>query len=227
MYIRHLAHSGFLVVHEKYALLFDCIEEPDLEEIKDKDIVFFASHSHKDHFSPDIARKLSNYHTTYILGYDIEDRISTNRIWIMNPYDEVTLGALYIKAFGSTDRGVSFYLRLDGKSYFHSGDLNWWHWKRMKEDELAAEESDFKNELEKIRGLEIDFAFVPVDPRLEEFGLLAADYFIKTLSPEHLVPMHSFGDYGYYNDLDKKISLNDTVLLTPSGKNQIIFKEQP
>ncbi|HAE61579.1 MAG TPA: hydrolase [Eubacteriaceae bacterium] len=227
MYIEHLAHSGFLVADDKFVLLFDCIEEPNLDILKDKEIVFFSSHSHKDHYSPEVARTLSAFHTVYVLGCDITDSVSPSRTCTMKPYDEVTLGPIYIKAFGSTDRGVSFYIKFNGKSYFHSGDLNWWHWKRMNKEELSTEEHDFKGEIEKIRGLEIDFAFVPVDPRLEEFGLLAADYFIETLFPKYLIPMHSFGDYSYYVGLDERLSLKDTILLTSAHKNQTIYKEQP
>ena len=35
---------------------------------------------------------------------------------------------LRIQAFGSTDVGISFLIHLQGKSIFHAGDLNNWHW---------------------------------------------------------------------------------------------------
>lgn len=41
-----------------------------------------------------------------------------------------------VKAFGSTDAGVSFMVETDGKKVFHAGDLNNWHW----EDESTPQE---------------------------------------------------------------------------------------
>ncbi len=34
----------------------------------------------------------------------------------------------FIRAYGSTDLGVSFYVEAEGKRFFHAGDLNDWHW---------------------------------------------------------------------------------------------------
>lgn len=227
MYIQHLSHSGFLISHGKFVLLFDCIDGVDISAIKDKEIIFFASHQHKDHFNPDLARSLSPYHTTYILSNDIEETVSQPDLTCsMGPYQEVTLGPLHVRTFSSTDRGVSFYVELLGKRYFHSGDLNWWHWERMSPQELAQEEADFKAEIAKIQSLTIDFAFVPVDPRLKEYGILAANYFCRMVQPKYLIPMHSFGDYGYYHDLENRLELGSTQLIPSDEKGQKIWEER-
>ncbi|MEI3154718.1 MAG: hypothetical protein V8S95_06185 [Odoribacter sp.] len=41
-----------------------------------------------------------------------------------------------IKAFGSTDIGISFLIDIDNIRIFHAGDLNNWHW----EEESTPEE---------------------------------------------------------------------------------------
>ncbi|QSX07429.1 MBL fold metallo-hydrolase [Alkalibacter rhizosphaerae] len=227
MYIQHIGHSGFLVSHKKFVLLFDCIDSLDLSAIQDKEIIFFASHQHKDHYNKDLAEELSAFHTTYILSNDIEAPIPQQDLTcLMAPYQEVTLGPLHVRTFSSTDRGVSFYVELQGKRYFHSGDLNWWHWSRMNDTELAKEEADFKAEIEKIKGLPIDFAFVPVDPRLKEHGLLAANHFAKILGPTYLIPMHSFGEYEYYENLESRLDLGRTKLIPATISGQKIWEEQ-
>ncbi|MBF7096929.1 MBL fold metallo-hydrolase [Alkalibacter mobilis] len=226
MNITHLNHSGFLIEDGRFVILFDCIDQLDTKKIKEKEIIFFASHSHKDHFDPTIAEALSELHTTYILSYDIKERPSKDLTCIMKPKEKVTLGPLHVETYDSTDRGVSYLVKLNDYTYFHCGDLNWWHWKKMTPEQLLLEESDFKRVIDEIKDKSIDFAFVPVDPRLEEFGLLAAQYFLDTVKPKYLIPMHSFGDYAYYNDLDKKLQTDKTILLNCSHKNQKIYKEQ-
>ncbi|HCX65599.1 MAG TPA: hydrolase [Eubacteriaceae bacterium] len=226
MYIQHTSHSGFMVFDGKFVLLFDCMNDIDIEKIKNKEIVFFASHHHKDHYNEQLATELSKYRTTYILSNDIEDSIPQKDLTcIMSPYQEVTLGPLHVRTYSSTDRGVSFFVELFGKRYFHSGDLNWWHWEHMDPSQLMQEESDFKTEIEKIRSLDIDFAFVPVDPRLKEHGILAVNYFEKTVQPRFIIPMHSFGEYSYYSDAKKRISFDSNKWIDCNQENQIIWKD--
>ena len=54
MKITFIKHSSFMVEMEHCAMLFDWFEGliPSIEE--GKPLVVFASHSHDDHFSPDI-----------------------------------------------------------------------------------------------------------------------------------------------------------------------------
>ena len=44
------------------------------------------------------------------------------------PMKNLSLKGVKIKAFGSTDIGISFLVSVDGVDIFHAGDLNWWHW---------------------------------------------------------------------------------------------------
>jgi len=52
---------------------------------------------------------------------------------------------------------------------------------------------DFKAEIEKLKGEDIDIAFFPVDNRLKEHYYLGGEYFIENLAPKLFIPMH-FGD---------------------------------
>lgn len=184
---------------------------------KHNNVLVFSSHSHEDHFNPVILEwEKHNPKTKYILSSDIAIPTWKDNYYKLSQYEELTLESgfmessktsnsdcacrtnstvtdVYVKAYGSTDIGISFLVKLDGLTIFHAGDLNWWHWKDDSFEERKAAEQNFKTEIEKIKGESIDIAFFPVDPRLEEFYSIGAEYFIKEIHPEILIPMH-FGD---------------------------------
>jgi hypothetical protein len=58
----------------------------------------------------------------------------------MQPYQHWLERNLEVRTFGSTDAGVSFWLRADGLTIFHAGDLNWWRWsgETQAEQDFAA-----------------------------------------------------------------------------------------
>jgi len=160
----------------------------------DKEIYVFVTHSHSDHYNPIIFNWQSiNPNITYILSSDIKLTEPKKNCHFIDKYEGIELNGLSVEAFGSTDRGISFYIEIDDINIFHSGDLNWWHWKEFSSDKQIQEELDFKNELKYLGDKDIDIAFVPVDPRLEEFYYLAGKYFAETVKPKLLIPMH-FGD---------------------------------
>lgn len=191
MKISYIYHSCFTVEDEDYYLIFDFYK--GIVELKDKKTLIFCSHGHSDHFTPEVLN-WDNENTSYIFSDDIDVKDKDN-IHFMSPYEDITINGIKIKSFGSTDLGLSFLIRINDKTIFYAGDLNWWHWNSNTEKENMQEEKDYKEELEKIKAYnpQIDIAFVPVDPRLEENYYLAGEYFIKELKPNYFFPMH-FGD---------------------------------
>lgn len=190
--------------------------------IKDKkNVLVFSSHSHGDHFNPVILDwEKYNPNIKYILSSDIaldcwkdnyyklsQDEELSLKTELMETVDLLSensssreinskLENVYVKAYGSTDIGISFLVKVDGIDIFHAGDLNWWHWKEDSAEERTIAEQNFKIEIGKIKDEHVDIAFFPVDPRLEEFYNLGAEYFIKEIQPKTLIPMH-FGDDAY------------------------------
>jgi len=214
--ITHLFHSGFIVETENHTLVFDYFNPRtnsnspssgllNFHYFAEKDNVFvFVSHSHSDHYTPEIFKWQSlNPNIKYILSDDVKAKDIKPNYYFMKKYEELKIDKIKIKTYGTTDRGLSFLVKVDGLSIFHSGDLNWWHWKDDSPQVQAKEERDFKDEIEKIKDEKIDIAFVPVDPRLEEFYYLAGEYFARTIKPNLLVPMH-FGDKFYITEKFKK-----------------------
>lgn len=203
--INYLYNSGFVVETKDFLIIFDyfldkvhngdkCVSNGALgaEDLKiDKKILVFASHSHNDHFNPVILKWMEiRSDIDYILSSDINVNKNADNIHILSPYDSLKLYNVVIKVFGSTDIGVSFLINVDGVDIFHAGDLNWWYWWDDTDEEKEYAERMFKQEIEKIKGNNIDIAFFPVDPRLKDYYYIGAEYFVKEAKPDILIPMH-------------------------------------
>ncbi|PRX29471.1 L-ascorbate metabolism protein UlaG (beta-lactamase superfamily) [Orenia metallireducens] len=215
--IYHLYHSGVAIKTADHFLIFDYYNDTpnkgnrnivngvitnDILKREDN-IIVFVTHNHHDHFNPIIFdwEKL-NSDITYILSDDVEAEEEDNR-YTMTKYQEINWeNDIYIKAYGSTDQGLSYYVEVDGLKIFHAGDLSWWDWKRFTEEERKTEEEDYKEEIEKLTEKEVDLAFVPVDPRLEESYYLGGRYFAETIKPQMIVPIHFTHKY----DITKKFA---------------------
>lgn len=189
--IEHIVHSCFTVETKNHFLVFDYYAG-DIALSKTKKNYVFVTHGHGDHYTPNIFNWENNA-ITYILSSDISENIEDKKIYTMNPDELLNIDDLEVKTFGSTDLGLSFLINVDEISLFHSGDLNWWHWNNDTPDEKKEMEIAFKSEIAKIKGEEIDIAFFPVDPRLEENFHVGGEYFIQEIKPKYFFPMH-FGD---------------------------------
>jgi L-ascorbate metabolism protein UlaG (beta-lactamase superfamily) len=103
-----------------------------------------------------------------------------------------------IKAYGSTDEGVSFYMEAGGKKIFHAGDLNNWHWNEEETKEDAAKnEQKFLDELELLAKEvpALDAAMFPVDSRLGKDYMRGAGQFLDRIKTGLFIPMHFWNDF--------------------------------
>ena len=196
--IDYLGGSGFLVVMGETAMLFDASEHgadarilPSREELAPyKRLYVFVSHRHEDHFSEQIY-DLCGENAVYIVGFDVPQ---PHRGVRMNPGDKRGFGPIEVTAFGSTDEGVSFLVEYAGTTIFHAGDLNLWHWRDENPiSEIEAAEKLFYECVDPIPTSAIDVAFFPVDPRQGSMHDAGAGYFIMTVKPKIMIPMHFQG----------------------------------
>lgn len=232
--IKYLFHSGFLVETQDKILVFDYFEDNCKKQSAfscgklkpedfsdDKEVIFFVSHAHYDHFDKEIFKLHKN--SKYVISNDL--RIAKNdNITICAPYQKFTIGDLQIETFGSTDEGISFLINIEGKKIFHAGDLNWWHWEGESEEEKQAAKDNFFKETEKLLGIDIDIAFFPVDPRLEDAYYYGGKYFIEKIRPKIFVPMH-FQDCYYITEKFKAYMANEnlnTKILTMEKRGQFL-----
>ncbi|MCL2163958.1 MAG: MBL fold metallo-hydrolase [Oscillospiraceae bacterium] len=160
-----------------------------------------ASHAHADHYNPEIfSWTKERPDIKYLLSSDISNKIKTREkearlpdVAFIKDGETHEINGFTVKAYGSTDAGVSFHLVKDGVSIFHAGDLNYWHWSdESTDDEIREALEMFDFEMEKIKnGVDrIDVAFFPVDPRMKTDYFRGAILFCMAMRPRILIPMH-------------------------------------
>ena len=223
--VQYLGGSGFLVTLDETGLLFDCSERgadprvmPDKGELAALDRLYvFVSHRHDTHFSPAVY-DLCGDAAVYVLGHDVPQPHRGTR---MSPGDTRSFGPVTVRAFGSTDEGVSFLVDYLGIRIFHAGDLNLWHWRdESSVNEIEQAEKAFYACVEPIPVDEIDVAFFPVDPRQGSMYDAGAGYFAMTVKPRILIPMHfqGRGDVALRFALTGKTSTTDVVAIEHAGE---------
>lgn len=207
MKVTYIYHSGFSVELDECVLLFDYYKGKLPRWEKGKTIYVFASHKHQDHFGLQIFDLVKEYpRVHFFLGSDIklnEKYLERNHIppsvkgrtTNVGKYQKILFDDIEIFALKSTDAGVAFVVRADGRSIFHAGDLNWWHWEGEPHPFNENMERDYKKEIERIRGMHFDAAFVPLDPRLEKAYGWGMDYFLENVSVDKVFPMHMWEKY--------------------------------
>jgi len=202
--IQYLHHSGFSVKTKNHFLVFDYDGSPENYDrpVFEKNAIVFASHRHGDHYSKAVHNwKQQNPELTLVLSYDIPSKGDSVSI---RPDETITLGDVTVTALGSTDEGVAFLVKVDGVTVYHAGDLNWWHWNGESEEYNADMAKNYRREIEKLKGMQIDFAFVPLDPRLEDAYLYGVDLFAQTADASVIFPMHLWENYSTVKRLKKE-----------------------
>lgn len=206
MKIWYLDHSGFAVETDQHILVFDYFTDaPKNGALEDgvvtieklppnKRLAVFASHSHFDHYNKVVLDwKKIRPDSLVFLADDIAYEPETIRV---SPSDHLHIDGIEVYALKSTDEGVAFLVTVDGKTLYHAGDLNWWHWEGEDAQWLEQMEQDYKTEIGKLQGSQIDVAFLPVDPRLENSAFWGAHYFMTTVGARFMIPMHLWENYG-------------------------------
>ena len=232
--ITYLFHSGFTIETDSDFIVFDYFKDNCIkQEMKDcgqlskesfppnKKITFFVTHAHYDHYDKEIFTLVENAH--YLLSDDIKVQES-DKIKVCGAHEKLSYNGIGVETFGSTDEGLSYLITLDGRTVFHAGDLNWWHWAGETEQERACAEEAFKYEMEKLMGKKIDIAFFPVDPRLEQAYYYGGKYFIEKIKPKYFIPMHFQDSYTITTKFKKLIESEglDTKVFNLNKRGEII-----
>jgi len=236
--IYYIYHSGFAVELEKNILIFDFYKFNENKKVEknffidnflkknNKKIYIFSSHSHYDHFNKEIFKWLEiNEDIKYILSDDIKTYKHKN-FYFTREGKDFKLDDLEILTFGSTDLGSSFYVNVENKNIFHSGDLHFWHWEDDTLEEQKTMYEKYISIVRQIKGLaSIDYAFVPVDPRLGVNTFEGVEIFYKELKPKVIIPMHFSEDYSKMNELIKKFeSFKDVNVVKIEDDMKIIME---
>lgn len=233
--IYYIYHSCFLVETKDYLIVFDYFKKPlknknddiSLEEKilnTEKKVLVFSSHSHYDHFNKEIFYWKNKFGIIeYVLSSDIVFNNKFQNYHKICENEVLDISGVKIKAYGSTDLGVSFFIEGDGVNIFHAGDLNWWYWKDDTFDEEKYMKEYYQRIVEEIRiNNNIDIAFFPVDPRLEEFCYLGGEYFAENVKPKIMIPMHFDENFYVCREFKEKIARFNVEVVIIEKTNSLL-----
>ena len=218
MKITYIHHSSFSVEFNHVTMLFDYYEGPLPDFDRSRPLVVFASHFHGDHFAPvifDLAEGREDIQ--YVLSKDINKKkvpehlldkvmfVKAGEKYRLYPGknekteeggnaepDGVTMD---IETFKSTDEGVAFWISCEGKEIYHAGDLNNWWWEGEDKAWNHNMAANYAKEMDKMAGRTADAAFIPLDPRLEQWFYLGMKEFMEKADAKAVIPMHFWKDY--------------------------------
>lgn len=210
MEIIYLHHSGFAILANQFTIIIDFFEDSESESCgilhdkllnKNGTMYVLSSHFHADHFNRQVLEwEKQKNDIKYIFSHDIYKRRRIEKdtaIWLKKG-EEYSDNNIKITAFGSTDVGISFMIEAEGKTLFHAGDLNNWHWMdESPEEEWKRDEQKFLNELKIIKEKydKVDIAMFPIDPRLGTEYMRGGKQFIDAIQISTFIPMHFWNDY--------------------------------
>lgn len=209
--VTYLSHSGFLAELDQAYLLFDYYKG-ELSELKaGKPFYVFVSHAHYDHYRKDIFQ-LREYlpEIYYIISGDV-DVPGESGIVQIQPNEERIIGGIKVRTLRSTDEGVAFLVQCSDETVYHAGDLNWWHWEEEGEAYNTMMRRNYQYEINKLNGVKIDVAFVPVDPRLGEQYYWGLDCFMRRTDTQAVFPMHFWDNYGIFDRIILEKSAQEYV----------------
>ena len=223
MEVTYCYHSGFTCAVGDVLLIFDYWRGEHDELPIDRQITpemlrgyrekhVFISHAHPDHMDPAVFTWHEEPGLDYIVSYDMPVGTWGRR---MAPGDSLRLSdRVSVRAFDSTDTGVSYLVEVDGFRVFHAGDLNFWHWREESTlQEIEEAERAFKLAVKPIIGEPIDLAMFPVDPRQGPLFDAGVNYFILTVKPKLLLPMHFWGRGEIAQEFARRARTQETVTL--------------
>lgn len=210
MKINHIYHSGFSIELKKCVLIFDWYKG-DLKDFdENKKIIVFVSHSHSDHYGKCIWGLRQKYNNIlYVIdeSVPIPDDINRENVLVVKSNEKYYINEMEILTLKSTDEGSAFLVKIEGYNIFHSGDLNVWFWndEPMKDNLKSLE--DCRKQFMKLKNEEIDIAFVPLDPRLEEHGDKGLKLFMEVVGAKKIMPMHYWDEKNRARDYMKSPGL--------------------
>ena len=201
MKVTYMHHSGFLVETDRNYYLFDYETGTIPEMNPEKPVLVLSSHSHGDHYHPEIFSLLearSMQQIRAVLSDDIEVPAGVHALSV-SPGQEYNLGPQQkLTTFRSTDLGVAFLIEDEQELIYHAGDLNDWVWEEETDEYNAQMTADYRREImilsEWLNHRPIDVAFVVLDPRQERDYDRGMCFFLENIPAKKVYPMHYWND---------------------------------
>jgi L-ascorbate metabolism protein UlaG (beta-lactamase superfamily) len=220
--VTHIQHNCFAVdLGGGDVLVFDYPARPPLGErarqaleaaVQGRTVTVFISHSHQDHFNPDLSLIAETAgEAGWVLSDDVEDLYPDSvprGALVVEPDEEYEHRGFFIRTWMANDLGVAFLIRKHGLTLWFGGDLAAWLWEEQSEAEETFTREFFAKVLDQLAAESVDLAFSNVDPRLD--NLAGGVEFVNTVAPRAFVPMHTFGRTRVLADFVRRLGDTDT-----------------
>lgn len=209
MTVTYIFHSCYVMEFDSFSLIVDFYRDAKREDgsywvgdyllNKPTPLYVLCTHSHPDHFNPDILSwKKRKDNITFIFSKEIlqSGKAAVNDALYLDKFAAYSDDNFRVRDFGSTDAGGSFLIEVGEKRIFHAGDLNNWHWvEEVSKEDALVYENNFLCELELLAENvdHLHLAMFPVDPRLGKKYMRGAEQFVRRIQTDVFLPMH-FGE---------------------------------
>lgn len=227
MKITYINHSGFLLEWAHSYWLFDYYKGdiPPLDP--SKELFVFCSHSHPDHYNPEIFTLFHKHPDVHwLFANEIRRAFQRTKKHSADPLPDVTFlpthtdttltdrqgQPLVIHTLHSTDRGCAFLIYYQSRYIYHAGDLHWWSWPGETESDNRKMAGDYKKEIEYLQNKPIDLAFAPLDPRQETDYAMGMNYLLSHVQIRHMFPMHFWNDFSIIDRYLQENPLSEQTL---------------
>ncbi|WP_051261765.1 MBL fold metallo-hydrolase [Desulfovibrio inopinatus] len=228
MNIIAIHHNCFIVNINNTSLLFDYPQSDFLpsgcheilsQQLSGRRCIAFASHSHRDHFCPNLSTVLSSTnHATWIVSDDIADMYPEalpEHVIVMEPQQTYHGRDFDVTTLESNDLGVAFCITINGIRIYHGGDLAKWRWPKAPPNVDRAVRLGWNKALANIADFAPHIAFSNADTRVADFS--GALDVIRIIQPDIFVPMHVFGNTSWINDLVSTLGETSTQIFSYTG----------
>lgn len=224
MKIEFIHHSSVYIELSKHVLIFDYVNgenekfkfEGTLPKLpEDKDIYFFFSHAHEDHFDKSVVDIQKSNEKVFIaadktcgLGSapGLFEKVFKKKALKVDFGRKYKYNDLDIETLKSTEQGVAFVVTCEDKKIYFAGDLALWYWDGVGDLINGRETSAYKHEMSKINDMHFEAAFVPLDPRMGAHAGDSLMRFMENNDCDFIVPIGTWNDFSAVEVFKKKCS---------------------
>ena len=225
----YIHHDCFILEAGAKTLLFDYPASRYLPQaaarvaaahIDGSDLTIFVSHSHDDHFDPNLGAATSRAASRrFVVSDDVADLYGT-----VLPADTVVLepdmvreiGGMAVEGIESNDMGLAYRIDVAGLTVYFGGDLALWDWPGNSPAANRAVGMSWRRTLTRLAKQPVDVAFTNMDPRLAA-SLSGAPELLERLGPRVFVPMHLDGHTHYIDRYADRLAGPTTTVTSPSS----------
>lgn len=205
--VNYIYNAGFLVETDDAVLIFNYTHGSVKKINNKKPLYVFLSSCSADHFDNAVFHLGANKtNANYLVCKDkfskkfsmkmffkhfLEKDTREKIIWT-EPNRSYNIGNIKVRTFSSTDTNgsVAYLVETRSGTIFHAGYLNDWSWPGSPDEMNIKSKKAFENEVQKLKGIHIDVAFLLLNSLQENMYSDGIDYIMRNLDIDEAYPMN-------------------------------------